>query len=97
MKIQRNLIGMVLSTLSLIIFSVSLAGAESGIKNRQVFVGTSARALGWAVRSRQDLHQVTAHSGIPHRSDCWMQQNSLSSGSLSPPRLTIEKGHSRWG
>ena len=46
MKIQRNLINTVLSTLSLIVFSVSLAGAESGIKNRQVFVGTSARALG---------------------------------------------------
>ena len=46
MKIQRNLISKVLSILSLIVFSVSLAGAESGIKNRQVFVGTSARALG---------------------------------------------------
>ena len=46
MKIQRNLINTVLSTLTLIVFSLSLAGAESGIKNRQVFVGTSARALG---------------------------------------------------
>ena len=46
MKIQRNLISMVLITLSLIVFSVSPAAAESGIKNRQVFVGTSARALG---------------------------------------------------
>ncbi len=46
MKIQRNLISTVLSTLALILFSLSLAGAESGIKNRQVFVGTSARAIG---------------------------------------------------
>lgn len=46
MKIQRNLIGAVLSALSLIVFSVSIAGAESGIKNREIFVGTSARALG---------------------------------------------------
>ena len=46
MKIQRNFISTVLSTLTLIGFSLSLAVAESGIKNRQVFVGTSARALG---------------------------------------------------
>ena len=46
MKIQRNLISTVLSTLALIVFSASFARAESGIKNRQVFVGTSARALG---------------------------------------------------
>ena len=46
MRIQRNLISTVLSTLVLIVFSVSFARAESGIKNRQVFVGTSARALG---------------------------------------------------
>ena len=46
MKIQKNFISTVLSTLFLIAFSVSLAGAESGIKNRQVFVGTSARAIG---------------------------------------------------
>lgn len=46
MKIQRNLIGAVLSALSLIVFSVSIAKAESGIKNREIFVGTSARALG---------------------------------------------------
>lgn len=46
MKIQKNLINAVLSTLSLIFLSVSIAGAESGIKNRQVFVGTSARAIG---------------------------------------------------
>jgi hypothetical protein len=46
MKIQRNLISAALSALSLLVFSVSIAGAESGIKNRQVFVGTSARAIG---------------------------------------------------
>ena len=46
MKIRRNLISTVLSTLALIVFSASFARAESGIKNRQVFVGTSARALG---------------------------------------------------
>ena len=46
MKIQRNLLSAVLSALSLLVFSVSIAGAESGIKNRQVFVGTSARAIG---------------------------------------------------
>ena len=46
MKIQKNFISVVSSTLFLIAFSVSLAGAESGIKNRQVFVGTSARAIG---------------------------------------------------
>ena len=46
MKIQSNLISTVWSILTLIVFSVSFAGAESGIKNRQVFVGTSARALG---------------------------------------------------
>ena len=46
MKIQRNLISTVLSTLALIVFSALFARAESGIKNRQVFVGTSARALG---------------------------------------------------
>ena len=46
MKIQRSLISAVLSALSLLVFSVSITGAESGIKNRQVFVGTSARAIG---------------------------------------------------
>ena len=46
MKNQKNLITTVLGIFILIIFSASLAGAESGIKNRQVFVGTSARALG---------------------------------------------------
>ena len=46
MKIQRNLINTVLSVLFLIVSSALVAGAESGIKNRQVFVGTSARALG---------------------------------------------------
>ena len=46
MKIQRNLISTVLGIFTLILFNISLAGAESGIKNRQVFVGTSARALG---------------------------------------------------
>ncbi len=46
MKIRKNLISTVLSTLSLIVFSLSLVEAESGIKNRQVFVGTSARAIG---------------------------------------------------
>ena len=46
MKIQNNFIGTVLSMLAFIVFSLSLAGAESGIKNRQVFVGTSARAIG---------------------------------------------------
>ncbi len=46
MKIQRNFISTVLSTFTLIVFSLSLAVAESGITNRQVFVGTSARALG---------------------------------------------------
>ena len=46
MKIRKNFISTVSSTLFLIAFSVSIAGAESGIKNRQVFVGTSARAIG---------------------------------------------------
>lgn len=46
MKIRKNLISTVLSTLSFIVFSLSLVEAESGIKNRQVFVGTSARAIG---------------------------------------------------
>ena len=46
MKIRKNLISTVSIILALILFSISLAGAESGIKNRQVFVGTSARALG---------------------------------------------------
>ena len=46
MKIQKNLITTVLGIFTLIVFSVALAGAESGIKNRQVFVGPSARALG---------------------------------------------------
>ena len=46
MKIQKNLISTALIIFILIIFSVSIARAESGIKNRQVFVGTSARALG---------------------------------------------------
>ena len=46
MKIQRNLISAVLSILTLITLTISLAEAESGIKNRQIFVGTSARALG---------------------------------------------------
>ena len=46
MKIQKNLINTVLAILTLTVFSVRLAEAESGIKNRQVFVGTSARALG---------------------------------------------------
>ena len=46
MKIRKNLIFTVLIILALILFSISLAGAESGIKNRQIFVGTSARALG---------------------------------------------------
>ena len=46
MKTQRHFIITLLSTFSLIVFSLSLAEAESGIKNRQVFVGTSARALG---------------------------------------------------
>ena len=46
MSIQNNFIGTMLSTLVFMVFSVSLAGAESGIKNRQVFVGTSARAIG---------------------------------------------------
>ena len=39
MKIQKNLISTVLGIFTLILFSISLAGAESGIKNRQVFVG----------------------------------------------------------
>ena len=46
MEIQRNIQNTVLSVLFLVAFSVSLAEAESGIKNRQVFVGTSARAIG---------------------------------------------------
>ena len=46
MKIQNNFIGIVFSALAFMVFSLSLAGAESGIKNRQVFVGTSARAIG---------------------------------------------------
>lgn len=44
MKMQRNLT--FISTLILIFLSSSIAAAESGIKNRQIFVGTSARALG---------------------------------------------------
>ena len=46
MKIQRHLIATVFAIFTLTVFSVTLAGAESGIKNRQVFVGTSARAIG---------------------------------------------------
>ena len=46
MKNQKNLITTVLGIFTLIVFNVALAEAESGIKNRQVFVGTSARALG---------------------------------------------------
>ena len=46
MKNRKNLIAVVSGIFILIVFSVSLAGAESGIKNRQVFVGTSARAIG---------------------------------------------------
>ena len=46
MKIQKYLIATVLVIFTLIAFSVTLVEAESGIKNRQVFVGTSARALG---------------------------------------------------
>ena len=46
MKNRKNLITAVLGIFILIAFSVSLAEAESGIKNRQVFVGTSARAIG---------------------------------------------------
>ena len=46
MKNRKNLITAILGIFILIVFSVSLAEAESGIKNRQVFVGTSARAIG---------------------------------------------------
>ena len=46
MKIQENLITTVLAIFTLTVFNVPLARAESGIKNRQIFVGTSARALG---------------------------------------------------
>lgn len=46
MTIRKNLRSTVLSTLALLVFSVSSAEANSGIKNRQVFVGTSARAIG---------------------------------------------------
>ena len=46
MKIQRDLTGIGLSTLILIFFGLSIAAAESGISNRKIFVGTSARALG---------------------------------------------------
>ena len=46
MTIRKNLISTVLSTLALLVFSLSSAEANSGIKNRQVFVGTSARAIG---------------------------------------------------
>lgn len=46
MKHRKNLITAVLGMFILIVFSVSHAEAESGIKNRQVFVGPSARALG---------------------------------------------------
>ena len=46
MKIRKNRISTVSIILALILFSISFAGAESGIKNRQVFVGTSARAIG---------------------------------------------------
>ena len=46
MKTQSNHITAVLVIFSFLVLSVSIAGAESGIKNRQVFVGTSARALG---------------------------------------------------
>ena len=46
MKNRKTLLSTVLSTLSLIVFSLSFAEGSSGIKNRQVFVGTSARAIG---------------------------------------------------
>ena len=46
MKIQKNLIMTVFALITLTVFSVTLAEAASGIKNRQIFVGTSARALG---------------------------------------------------
>ena len=46
MKTRRNFIRTVLSTLTLIVLGLSHAGAESGIKNREIFVGTSARAIG---------------------------------------------------
>lgn len=46
MKTRRNFIRTVLSALTLIVLGLSHAGAESGIKNREIFVGTSARAIG---------------------------------------------------
>ena len=46
MKIQKNLITTVLTIFTFAVFSVTLIEAESGLKNRQVFVGTSARAIG---------------------------------------------------
>ena len=46
MKSQSNHITAVLVIFAFLILSISHAEAESGIKNRQVFVGTSARALG---------------------------------------------------
>ncbi|MCZ6680194.1 MAG: OmpA family protein [Candidatus Poribacteria bacterium] len=44
MHMQRNLA--IISTLILVFFGLSIAAGESGIKNRQIFVGASARALG---------------------------------------------------
>ncbi len=46
MQIKRTFVNTMLSVLAFMAFSVSLVQAESGIKNRQIFVGTSARALG---------------------------------------------------
>ena len=46
MKIQKHLIATVFAIFTLTVFNVTLVEAESGIKNRQVFVGTSARAIG---------------------------------------------------
>ena len=46
MKIQRYLIAAVFVIFTLTVFSLTIVKAESGLKNRQVFVGTSARAIG---------------------------------------------------
>ena len=46
MKTRKNLISTMLITFTFMVFSLAIAWAESGIKNRQIFVGTSARAIG---------------------------------------------------
>lgn len=78
MTIRKNLISTVLSTLALVVFSLSSAAANSGIKNRQVFVGTSARAIGMG----------SAFTAGPASSDSsfW---NPSSLGSLEATELSL--------